>query len=108
MTITGDRLRSRRHGNLLVCCLAFLLGALALQHPQSLAVEEELRSAAFSAAEADGPEPAVDDPPLDILVLSAIATREASQPAPSATRARRAVVLRNPALNALRPRAPPA
>jgi hypothetical protein len=88
-------------------CALLLLGALALQPPQSVAVEEELRAPGWSMAEVDGPEPAPDDFSPGALTgltdsCADLDTRSAC-PIGGSTH-----FARHPALTALNPRAPPA
>jgi hypothetical protein len=88
-------------------CVLLLLGALALQSPQSVAVEEELRAPGWGVAELDKPESAPDDLPPGVLsgLPDACSQFSHGEPAP---KAREPHFSSNPALCALNPRAPPA
>jgi hypothetical protein len=107
VTATCHRQHRQGRSTALWWCCVLLLGAFALQPPQSLAVEEELRAPGWSMVEVDGPEPAPDDFPPCILagLTDNCAAPDGRSVCPIGRSTRFA---RHPALTALNPRAPPA
>ena len=87
--------------------MALLLGTLALQQPAVAVAGEETSALGWTAIESDGVESSADDLPCSItsLAWSSLGTLEGASPSTVRDGAHR---FRQPALNPLNPRAPPA